>query len=125
VRVILLCFILTTLSVAFVAVDTRPTPESTVLKWAFVLIAVHTGPLGAFLYVLGCSEPMPGLHARYVAVRWRQVLGSTMHWLARIPRSELPRRAEFWFAMAIALFASGDCRLPDQLVAGRSPAQSR
>jgi hypothetical protein len=40
------------------------------------------GPLesdGAFLYVLGCREPFPGLHERYVATRWRQVLGSTMH----------------------------------------------
>jgi hypothetical protein len=38
--------------------------------------------LGAFLYVLGCREPLPGMHERYVAVRWRQVLGSTMHCVA-------------------------------------------
>jgi len=52
------------------------------MKWAFVLIAAYTGPLGAFLYVLGCREPLPGLHERYVAARWRQVLGSTMHCVA-------------------------------------------
>ena len=40
------------------------------------------GPLGVFLYVLGCREPLPGLHERYVATRWRQVLGSTMHCVA-------------------------------------------
>lgn len=80
--VILLWFILTALSVAFVAVDIRSTPESPVLKWAFVLITVYTGPFGAFLYVLGCREPLPGLHARYVESRWRQVLGSTMHCVA-------------------------------------------
>jgi Domain of unknown function (DUF4396) len=80
--VILLWFILTALSVVFVATDIRSTPESPVLKWAFVLIAAYTGPLGAFLYVLGCREPLPGLHARYVAARWRQVLGSTMHCVA-------------------------------------------
>jgi Domain of unknown function (DUF4396) len=80
--VILLWFILTALSVAFVAVDLRTTPESPVLKWAFVLITAYTGPFGAFLYVLGCREPLPGLHASYVAVRWRQVLGSTMHCVA-------------------------------------------
>jgi hypothetical protein len=34
------------------------------------------------LYVLGCREPLPGLHERYIAVRWRQVLGSTMHCVA-------------------------------------------
>lgn len=39
-------------------------------------------PVGAFLYVLGCREPLPGLHERYVATRWRQVLGSTMHCVA-------------------------------------------
>jgi hypothetical protein len=46
------------------------------------LLTAYTGPLGAFLYVLGCREPLPGLHERYVAVRWRQVLGSTMHCVA-------------------------------------------
>lgn len=80
--VILLWFILTALSVLFVAVDIRRTPESPVLKWAFVLITAYTGPIGAFLYVLGCREPLPGLHERYVAARWRQTLGSTMHCVA-------------------------------------------
>jgi hypothetical protein len=80
--VILLWFLLTALSVAFVAADIRSTPESPVLKWGFVLVAAYLGPFGAFLYVLGCREPLPGLHSRYVAVRWRQVLGSTMHCVA-------------------------------------------
>lgn len=80
--VMLLWFLLTAASVLFVAVDIRTTPESPVLKWGFVLLTVYTGPVGAFLYVLGCREPLPGLHERYVAVRWRQVLGSTMHCVA-------------------------------------------
>ena len=80
--VMLLWFGLTALSVAFVAVDIRSTPENSVLKWGFVLITLYSGPFGAFLYVLGCREPLPGLHERYVAVRWRQVLGSTMHCVA-------------------------------------------
>ncbi|TAL91462.1 MAG: DUF4396 domain-containing protein [Rhodanobacter sp.] len=80
--VMLLWFVLTGLSVAFVAIDIRSTPESPVLKWGFVLLTAYTGPLGAFLYVLGCREPLPGLHERYTAVRWRQVLGSTMHCVA-------------------------------------------
>jgi hypothetical protein len=32
--------------------------------------------------VLGCRDPLSGLHERYVAVRWRQVLGSPMHCVA-------------------------------------------
>jgi Domain of unknown function (DUF4396) len=77
-----LWFILTFLAVAFVAIDIRSTPESPVLKWGFVLVTLFTGPLGAFLYVLGCREPLPGLHEKYVAAQWRQTLGSTMHCVA-------------------------------------------
>lgn len=80
--IMFLWFILTVLSVAFVASDIRSTPESPVLKWGFVLITGYTGPVGAFLYVLGCREPLPGLHSMYVSIRWRQVLGSTMHCVA-------------------------------------------
>lgn len=80
--VMLLWFILTAVSVLFVAIDIRKTPESKVLKWGFILLTLYTGPFGAFLYVLGCREPLPGLHERYVSVRWRQVLGSTMHCVA-------------------------------------------
>lgn len=80
--IIFLWFILTALSLAFVAIDIRSTPESPVLKWAFILITAYTGPVGAFLYVLGCREPLPGLHEQYVKSRWRQVLGSTMHCVA-------------------------------------------
>jgi hypothetical protein len=80
--IMLLWFLLTAMSVVFVAIDIRSTPESPVLKWGFILLTAYTGPFGAFLYVLGCREPLPGLHERYVAVRWRQVLGSTMHCIA-------------------------------------------
>lgn len=80
--VMLLWFILTIISVLFVAIDSLSTPESPVLKWGFVLLTAYTGPVGAFLYVLGCREPLPGLHEQYTATRWRQVLGSTMHCVA-------------------------------------------
>lgn len=72
-------FVLSALSVAFIAVDVRRTPAHPVLKWAFVILAVFTGPFAAFFYVLGCREPLRGTHEAYVAARWRQVLGSTMH----------------------------------------------
>jgi hypothetical protein len=80
--VMLLWFLLTAISVVFVAIDVRKTPESKVLKWGFILVTAYTGPFGAFLYAIGCREPLPGLHERYVSVRWRQVLGSTMHCVA-------------------------------------------
>jgi hypothetical protein len=80
--VMLLWFVLAAASLLFVAVDIRATPESPVLKWGFVLLTAYTGVIGAFLYVLGCREPLPGLHERYVAVQWRQALGSTMHCVA-------------------------------------------
>jgi len=80
--VMLLWFLLTAAAVLFVAIDIRSTPESPVLKWGFLLLTAYTGVVGPFLYVLGCREPLPGLHERYVAVRWRQTLGSTMHCVA-------------------------------------------
>jgi hypothetical protein len=80
--VMLLWFLLAALALLFVAVDIRSTPESPVLKWGFVLLTAYTGVVGAFLYVLGCREPLPGLHEQYVAARWRQALGSTMHCVA-------------------------------------------
>ena len=80
--IMLLWFLLAGVSLLFVAIDIRKTPESPVLKWGFVLLTAYTGLVGAFLYVLGCREPLPGLHERYVAARWRQTLGSTMHCVA-------------------------------------------
>ncbi len=81
--VMLLWWILTIPSFLFVTIDIwRTTPESQVLKWAFMILTAFTGPLGAFFYVLGCREPLRGTHEEYVAARWRQVLGSTMHCVA-------------------------------------------
>jgi hypothetical protein len=80
--VVLLWFALTALALLFVVYDIRTTPESPVLKWGFVLLTAYTGVFGAFLYVLGCREPLSHTHELYVAARWRQVLGSTMHCVA-------------------------------------------
>lgn len=81
--VMLLWSILTVPSFLFVVLDIwKTTPESPVLKWAFVILTAFTGPFGAFFYVLGCREPLRDTHEKYVATRWRQVLGSTMHCVA-------------------------------------------
>ncbi len=57
-------FLLAEVSLLFVAVDIRTTPEPTVMKRGFVSLTAYTGVVGAFLYVLGCREPLPGLHER-------------------------------------------------------------
>ncbi len=80
--VMLLWFLLAAMSLLFVAIDIRTTPESPVMKWGFVLLTAYTGVVGAFLYVLGCREPLPGTHEQYTAAQWRQTLGSTMHCVA-------------------------------------------
>lgn len=80
--IMLLWFVLAGLSVAFVAIDIRTTPAHPVMKWGFILLVAYTGVFGLVLYVLGCREPMRGTHERFVAARWRQVLGSTMHCVA-------------------------------------------
>ena len=80
--VMLLWFLFAAASLLFVAIDIGNTPESPVMKWGFVLLTAYTGVIGAFLYVLGCREPLPGTHEQYTAARWRQTLGSTMHCVA-------------------------------------------
>ncbi len=79
---ILLWFILVAIFTLFVAVDIRTTPEALVMKVGFVVITLYSGPFGALLYALSCRKPMPGTHEQFVAVKWRQVVGSTMHCVA-------------------------------------------
>jgi len=54
IEALLLWFALTALSVAFVTIEIRDTPEHPVMKWAFVLSTLYSDPFGAFLqgYVL-------------------------------------------------------------------------
>ncbi len=88
----------------------------------FVLLTAYTGVVGAFLYVLGCREPLAGTREQYTAARWRQTLGSTMHCVAgdgvgilvgAVLSSLLglaglagdAAHARFWFVMSTALLA--------------------
>lgn len=76
-------FVLTALSVAYVAWDAwRRTPEMTVMKWGWVLVTLYTGPVGAAVYVLSCQEPSPGTHEAFVKPLWKQGLGSAIHCMA-------------------------------------------
>ncbi|MFB7277808.1 DUF4396 domain-containing protein [Streptomyces hydrogenans] len=45
------------------------------------IIRMNTRSAGG-MRLLSCREPLPGTHERYVAAKWRQVVGSTMHCVA-------------------------------------------
>jgi uncharacterized membrane protein YhdT len=76
-------FVLVLASVAFVAADAfRRLPEPGVIKWAWVLTTLYTGPVGAIFYVLVDKEPRPGEHARFTQPMWKQAFGSTLHCVA-------------------------------------------
>jgi hypothetical protein len=80
---LLLWFALTGLSVAYVAYDLfTHTPEMRVMKWGWIAVTAYSGPVGLFFYLIGCKEPLPRTHERFVAAPWRQALGSTIHCLA-------------------------------------------
>ena len=78
--VLWLWFVLTALSVAYVAWDlfTR-TPEMKVMKWGWVLVTLYTGPVGLLIYWFSCREPSPGTHEAFIAPLWKQAVGSTIH----------------------------------------------
>lgn len=80
---LVLWFALTAPSVLFAAYDlaTR-TPEMGVMKWGWVLVILYTGPVGLFVYLLSCREPLAGTHAEYIAPLWKQAVGSTIHCVA-------------------------------------------
>ncbi|TKK66296.1 DUF4396 domain-containing protein [Ilyomonas limi] len=76
-------FILTAVSVAYVAYDLMVrTPEMKVMKWGWVVVTLYTGIFGLITYILSCREPSPGTHEKFVAPLWKQTVGSTIHCMA-------------------------------------------
>ena len=76
---VILWWILSGLSVIFVVADWHHAPIDLTMHVGFVLIVAFMGPLGALMYVLTVREPLPGTHQAYIAPRWKQVVGSTVH----------------------------------------------
>lgn len=76
-------FVLTALSVAYVAWDafTR-NPELKVMKWGWLLVTLYGGPLFAAAYVLSCQKPPTVSHEDFVKPLWKQALGSSIHCMA-------------------------------------------
>ncbi len=80
---LIIWFMLTALSVAFVAYDLLTnTPEMKVMKWGWVMVTLYTGVFGLIIYILSCREPAPGTHEKFIAPLWKQTVGSTIHCMA-------------------------------------------
>ena len=76
-------FFLTALSLIFLIYDLiKNTPALPIMKWAWVLVTLYTGPLGLFFYLLSCRQPLAGMHDKYIENLWKQSLGSEVHCLA-------------------------------------------
>lgn len=58
------------------------TPTMWVMKLAWILIILYTGPLGLFIYLVSCRQPIPGTHDQFIAPHWKQSIGSMMHCVA-------------------------------------------
>lgn len=76
-------FVLTALSVAYVAWDafTR-NPELKIMKWGWLLVTLYGGPLFAAAYVLSCQKPPTVSHEDFVKPLWKQAFGSSIHCMA-------------------------------------------
>ena len=76
-------YILTLGSVVFVVWDQATnTPSVGVMKLAWVLVILYTGPIGLFVYLLSCRQPLPDTHDTFISAHWKQTIGSMAHCLA-------------------------------------------
>lgn len=58
------------------------TPTGKVMKLAWILVVIYTGPIGLFIYLLSCRQPLPNTHDAFIAARWKQATGSLLHCVA-------------------------------------------
>ena len=80
---LLLWFILTGLSLIVLIYDLQTnTPAQWVMKLAWILIVLYTGPIGLFIFFLSCRQPIAGTHDQFIAAHWKQSVGSMMHCVA-------------------------------------------
>jgi len=81
--VLFLWFILTLGSLIFVIYDQYTnTPSLRVMTLGWVLVILYTGPLGLFLYLISCRQPLEGTHDAFIASTWKQAVGSLIHCVA-------------------------------------------
>jgi hypothetical protein len=80
---LLLWYLLTAGSLVYLAYDLfTNTPTTWVMKLAWFLVVLYTGPIGLFIFLLSCRQPMPGTHDQFIAAHWKQSVGSLMHCVA-------------------------------------------
>ena len=80
---LLIWYILTAASLIVLIWDLLSnTPAMGVMKLAWVLIILYTGPVGLVLFLLACRQPLPGTHEQFIAPHWKQAIGSMMHCVA-------------------------------------------
>ncbi|MEM7144517.1 MAG: DUF4396 domain-containing protein [Verrucomicrobiota bacterium] len=58
------------------------TPTGGVMKLAWVLVVLYTGPVGLVLFLLSCRQPLPGTHDEFIRPHWKQATGSLLHCVA-------------------------------------------
>lgn len=58
------------------------TPTGNVMKLAWVLVVLYTGPVGLVLYLLSCRQHLPGTHDAFIQSHWKQATGSLLHCVA-------------------------------------------
>ena len=76
-------YLLTGASLVFLVWDLLTnTPTGRVMKLAWVLVVIYTGPVGLFIYLLSCRQPLPGTHDAFIAPHWKQATGSLLHRVA-------------------------------------------
>jgi hypothetical protein len=79
----LVWYVLTAGSLIFLVYDLATnTPAMSVMKAAWVLIVLYTGPIGLFVFLLSCRQPLPGTHEQFIQPHWKQAVGSLMHCVA-------------------------------------------
>lgn len=80
---LVLWFGLTTLSLIYLLYDlSRKSPLGWVMKLAWFLVILYTGPIGLFFYLLTSHEPLPGTFAAFIKAHWKQAFGSELHCVA-------------------------------------------
>lgn len=58
------------------------TPAGRVMKLAWILVVIYTGPIGLLIYLLSCRQPLPGTHDAFIKAHWKQATGSLLHCVA-------------------------------------------
>ncbi len=81
--ILYLWFVLVLLSLIFIAYDMQKnTPVVGVMKLAWLLVTIYTGPFALFIYLISCRQPLPNTHNEIIKAHWKQTVGSILHCLS-------------------------------------------